>query len=212
MERMFLDVMIIISLFVFWCINEKIGFQICIVALITSWVIALYLHLEFNLSYDFRWVITALIFCGYLLLRKPLEKLFAKGGFRAYMIGAALVSFLMIVYRPRLDMIFYAGSVLGLGVGYCLNKRFIGFKSSEMPERKGIKMILFLFARFLIGMAGLAIIGFRVGVFVFKVYENQNINLYCFVCSALICFWVSIAAPWLFIKLRLAGTEKIEDE
>jgi uncharacterized membrane protein len=37
--------------------------------------------------------------------------------------------------------------------------------------------------------------------------ESSNQNLYGFIHVALAGFWVSVAAPWIFVKLRLAGSE-----
>jgi len=208
MDLMFF--ILILPFFIYWCINEKIGLQLCVTALISIWAILVYTHLSEYLpfNFDIRLFIVAVIFCGYLFLHKKIEKLISKGGFRAFMITAAAFSFIMILYRPDFRFVIPAGLFLGLGIGYCLNKRYVGFKSSNVLQRTGPAKYLTLLARFLLGMAVLALIVLRVEVIIEQISKSQNVFLYCFLCYALIGFWVSIASPWIFIKLRLAGIEE----
>jgi len=211
MELIFLC--LIFPFFIYWCVNEKIGLQLGIVILLIIWTLFLYRDLftvnldsgSFFANINFNWIIAALIFCGYIFLRKKIEWLLSKGGIRAYLITACAVSFLMILYKPGLEFIISAGMMFGLCVGYCLSKRFIGFKSAEVMQKKGLAKYFILLARFIIGISVLAVIIYRIEKIMEHVAERQNIMLYCFVCYAVICFWVTVAAPWLFIKLRLAG-------
>jgi hypothetical protein len=198
--------------FIYWCINEKIGFQLSIVVLLSIWIIFIYRDLReyIPVNIDFTWIIIAVIFCGYLYLRSIIEALLAKGGIRACIITTAVVSFLMILYRSSFEFILPGGILLGLGIGYCINKHYIGFKSSGVPQKKGIIKYFILFIRFLLGMTILVLIIFRIEIFIRQFSENQNIYLYSFICYIVTSFWVSVAAPWIFIKLRLAGTADAE--
>jgi len=208
MELSFL--FLVLPFFIYWCINEKVGLQLCIVFLLSIWTIFLYRYIGDKLPFnmDIRWIIIAVIFCGYLLLHKKIDAVLALGGgIRAYMITTAAVSFLMIIYRPGLETVLPAGVLLGIGAGYCMNKKYVGFNCSDVLERKGILRILTLAARFFIGIAVLAIITYRVEKVIEQLPESQNIFLYCFLCYAVYGLWVSIAAPWLFIKMRLAGSK-----
>ncbi|MCL2196217.1 MAG: hypothetical protein FWB77_01235 [Treponema sp.] len=205
MELKILYFMMVLSYLIYWCVNEKTGLQLGIVNLISIWVISVYMQLEINLPYNIGWIIFAVIFCGYLLLRNKIETLLSLGGFRAYVLTTAVISFLLILYRPNYEFVIPGGFLLGLGAGYCLNKRFIGFKSADVLQRKGAAKYLTLLARFIIGIAILVFIEYRVVRIIETVAERQNIMLYCFLCYGVISLWVSIAAPWIFIKLRLAG-------
>ena len=200
--------LLILPFLIYWCINEKTGLQIGIVVLLCIWAIFLYRnfveYLPFN--FDLEWVIIAVIFCGYLFLRSRIESLLLKGGFRACMTVTAAVSFLMIIYRPELEFVLPGGLLLGLGIGYCLNRRFIGFKSMNVLERTGLAKYLTLLARFVLGMAVLVLFVFRIELIIEQISKSQNIFLYGFLCYALISMWVSVASPWVFIKLRLAGS------
>ena len=204
-----------ISAFViYWCVNDKVGLQLFITALFCTWVVAIYKHLSegWAIKFEFSWVIIALIFFGYFFLRKNIENLFLKGGRRLYFISTAVLSFLMILYRPGWEYVIPGGVLLGIGLGYCLCKRFVGFKCSDVCQRKGIAKFFTLFARFFIGFGILVIIIYRVDKIIQLVLERQNIFLYTFLCCGLVGLWISILAPWVFIKLRLAGTGDGQDE
>jgi len=193
--------------FIYWCINEKIGLQISITTLLCIWAVLLCAHLKENipLNFNLTWIIIAVIVCVYLFLGKKIDALLSKGGIRAYLITAAAVSFLMILYRPNYEFVFPGGIMLGLSIGYCLNKRYIGFKSSDVLNRKGIIKWLSLIARFILGTAILPIILFRINEIMRQISNSQYILIYGFLSYVIMSMWVSVAAPWLFIKLHLAG-------
>jgi len=193
--------------FIFWCINEKAGLQICITTLLCIWAVFLYANFKekIPLDIDFTWIIVAVIFCVDLFLGKKIDALLSKGGLRAYIITAAVVSFLMILYRPSFEYVYPGGIMLGISIGYCLNKRYIGFKSSDVLDRKGVIKWLTLLARFILGTAVIALVLFRINEFMPRISNSQYILIYGFLCYAIIGMWVFVAAPWLFIKLRLAG-------
>jgi hypothetical protein len=198
---------LLLPFFIYWCINEKAGLQLSIVIILSIWVVQIYEQLKENIpvNIDFTWIIIAIIFCGYLLLGKKIDTLLAKGGLRAYMITASAVSFLMILYRPNFEFVLPGGIMMGLSIGYCLNKRYVDFKSSDVLNRKRIIKWLTLLARFILGAAVIALIVFRINQIMIQIQNNQYIQIYGFLCYAIISLWVFIAAPWLFIKLRLAG-------
>jgi len=198
---------ILIPFFIYWCINEKAGLQLSITVILCIWTVLLYWHFKekISLDIDFTWIIIAVIFCVYLFLGKKLNRLLSKGGLRAYIITAAMVSFIMILYRPSFEYVFPGGIMLGLSIGYCLNKRYIGFKSSDVLNRKGVIKWITLLARFILGTAVLAIILFRVNQIMSQISNSQYILIYGFLCYAVMSLWVSVAAPWLFTKISLAG-------
>jgi len=193
--------------FIYWCINEKAGLQIGITVLFCIWAVLLYGHFKEKISLDinFTWIIIAVSFCVLIFLGKKINVLLSKGGLRAYMITAAAVSFLMILYRPSYEFVFPGGIMLGLSIGYCLNKRYIGFKSSDVLNRKGALKWLTLLARFILGTAVIAVILYRINEIMLQISNSQYIQIYGFLCYAIMSIWVSVAAPWLFIKIRLAG-------
>jgi len=198
---------LLLPFFIYWCINERAGLQISITVILCIWVVLLYRHFKENIPIDvnFTWVIVAVIFCFEIFFGKKIIALLSKGGLRAYLITAAVVSFLMILYHPSYEYVLPGGLLLGLSIGYCLNLRYIGFKSSDVLDRKGIKKWLSLIARFILGTAVTALIVFRINEILPNIKNSQYILIHGFLCYAIINLWVFVAAPWLFIKLRLAG-------
>ncbi|MCL2764827.1 MAG: hypothetical protein FWD40_06050 [Treponema sp.] len=214
MELIFMYFFLVLSLFIFWCINEKVGIQLGIVLALLAWIVLIYSHFKelVPVNIDLKWIIIAVIFCGYFFLRNKIDALISRGGFRAYTITTAAVSFIMILYRPGWEFVIPGGCLLGLGIGYCLNKRYVGFASAAYLQREGSKKYLTMAARFLLGIAVLAVIVIRVNIVIHQLSESQNAALYCFLCYAVTCLWISIAAPWVFTKLHLAGTVQVPAE
>jgi len=197
----------LLPFFIYWCINERAGLQISVTVIICIWAVLMYRNFKESIPIDINltWIIAAVIFCVYLFFRKKIAALLSKGGLRAYLFTAAAVSFLMILYHPSYEYVLPGGILLGLSVGYSLNIRYIGFKSSEILDRKGMIKWLTLIARFVLGTAVTAIIIFRISDILPKINNSQYILIYGFLCYAIVSLWVFVAAPWLFIKLRLAG-------
>jgi len=200
---------LLVPFFIYWCVNEKAGLQIGITVLLCIWSVLIYRHFkeDISLDIDLTWVIVAFLFCIDLFLGKRINFLLSKGGVRAYMITAAVVSFLMILYHPSVEYVFPGGILLGLSIGYYVNKRYIGFKSVDTLRIKGIKKWLIMAARFILGVAVLAVIIFRVNQIMINISNNIYILIYGFLCYAVMSLWVSVAAPWVFIKIHLAGTD-----
>jgi membrane-associated phospholipid phosphatase len=161
----------------------------------------IYLGVHFPSDVLAGWILGALIVGGYVLFNEKAEKLLLKGGYRACMITAAAVSFIMIIYVPNREAIMPGGTILGFCLGYCLNKRSIGFISA-LPDRKGLFKAFSFTVRMLLGFTVFIMIYY----FGSKIIpdNSENWKLFGFLQAALMGFWVSAAAPWIFVKLRLA--------
>ena len=163
----------------------------------------IYLGVHFPTDIIAGWILGGIVLLGYFLFSGKIETLLVKGGFRAGMITTAIVSFIMILYLPSRSLLMPGGILFGFGIGYCLNKRYVGFASKELLGRTGAKKYLTLAGRMVFGIAGFLLIFFAAGYLIPQ--ESGNQRLYIFIQLALTGLWVSVAAPWVFIKLRLAG-------
>jgi len=166
----------------------------------------IYLGVHFPTDVIAGWIIGGIILCGYFLVNAKIEMLIENGGFRAGMIASAALSFIMILYLPSKELLMPGGAVLGLGTGYCINKKYIGFSSNAPFEKNGTEKYLALFARLLLGIAGFALIFFAGSKLIPQ--DSANYKLYGFIFAGLGGFWVSAASPYVFVKLKLAGTEQ----
>jgi membrane-associated phospholipid phosphatase len=166
----------------------------------------IYLGVHFPTDVIVGWITGGIVLCGYFLLNARIEMLIKNGGFHAGVITSAALSFIMILYLPSKELLMPGGAVLGLGAGYCFNKKYIGFSSSVPFGKTGIKKYLVLFARLLLGIAGFALIFFAGSKLIPQ--DSTNYKLYGFILAALGGFWISVVSPWLFVKLGLAGTEQ----
>ena len=202
---------VLLPAIIYWCIDEKKGLGLSVAVLLSMWIVFFLEYQDVRLPFGFaaNLLITAVIICVYIFLVKRIEALFAKGGFRTGMIATAAVSFLMIMRLPCEKLLIPGGILLGLGTGFGLNCRYIGFKSKLILERTSTAMrysiakYLVLFVRFLLGVTGFLLILAAAGKIIPQ--DSGNVNLYNFIRYALSGLWISAAVPWIFIRLRLAG-------
>jgi len=168
----------------------------------------IYLGVHFPTDIIAGWILGSIVLCGYFMLGDRIETLLVKGGFRAGMIASAMLSFIMILYLPGKELLMPGGTVFGLGIGYCLNRRYVGFTANALLGRSGTGKYFTLCARMFLGFIGFILVFVAAGNLIPR--ESGNQNLYGFLQAALAGFWVSVAAPWVFVKLRLAESEFME--
>jgi membrane-associated phospholipid phosphatase len=190
----------------------------------------IYLGVHFPTDILGGWMLGGLVLCAYFFLVKQLEpqpdgesrgrgflkECIERGGFRAELMAAAAAAFIMILYRPSEEAIMPGGMLFGMALGYSLNKRYIGFKSSGVLGKTGIAKYTVLACRFLLGIAVTALIfaafekitpenrfSGRESTSLFGETSDYYLILYFlrFVCMGL---WVCAGAPRLYCFLRLA--------
>jgi len=164
----------------------------------------IYLGVHFPTDILGGWILGALILCAYFLLGGRIEALLGKGGFRAGMIASAALAFVMILYRlPGEEELLPGAMTLGIGAGYCLNRRYIGFRSSVFWDKREIKYFILL-ARYVLGVACMFLILAAFEKLIPLAEYSGNYRLASFIKFAAAALWFSAGAPWLFCKLRLA--------
>lgn len=102
-----------------------------------------------------------------------------------------------ISLRFNEESIASAATLMGMSAGFVLERRFIGFSSDGSISNRILRYIL--------GLA--VIIGLWIGLkIVFKGLEP--VWVFRFLRYLLIGLWGAFAAPWVFVKLKLADLER----
>jgi membrane-associated phospholipid phosphatase len=170
-----------------------------------------YLGVHFPTDIVGGWLLGGVVLCVWFLAGKRIGEWIGSGGFRAGMIAAAAAAFIMILYRPGVQTLMPGGMLLGMGAGYCLNKRYIGLSAAALAGTSGAAKYGVLLARFVVGMAGM--------VLVFTAGEKMsspgratgNYPLFYFLRFTVLALWITVAAPRLFCFLHLSAMVRTEN-
>jgi hypothetical protein len=188
-----------------------------------------YLGVHFPTDILGGWIIGAVILCAYFCIVKrvnarfdarvnapagegtarfnPVE-LLARGGFRAELIAASTVAFIMILYRPTEEALMPGALFLGMALGYSLNRHYVGFKSSGAGGKARYAKYLTLFFRCLTGTAGMVLIFAAITKIIPEDRHNDYYALLSFSRFVIMTLWVYAGAPYLFGLLRLVEPKK----
>jgi len=168
-----------------------------------------YLGVHFPTDILGGWLIGGVLLCVYFLLGRRIETLLSDHAPRAGLIAVAALSFVMTLYRPSWEVLIPAGILLGMGVGFYLCKRYVGFTALAPLGRIGAAKYFTLFTRFAIG-ATVAVLFLVLSENLLATLQNsENINLFVFIRFTLLALWVSVGAPWLFHIARLTESNVI---
>ncbi len=130
---------------------------------------------------------------------EPIAERWLYGKSLAFLLATAIIiPVVMIAVSPGLDQdcITAASTLMGMSVGFVLERKFVGFSSDGTVPMRVLRYIL--------GIA--VIIGLWIGLkMAFKGLEPAL--AFRFARYLLIGLWGSFAAPWVFVKLKLADAE-----
>ena len=105
---------------------------------------------------------------------------------------------LMILLFPSYEKngLIAGATLMGMGVGFAVEQHFVKFQSGGMRWKKVV--------RFLLGTA----VAFTLWQGLQSTFFGlQPESLYGFLRYGLVGLWGALGAPWIFVKLRLAGSE-----
>ena len=131
----------------------------------------------------------------YLRLEPGAERWLGRRGLHFQLALATFLPLLLIIFYPgpRRFAIMLCASLMGMGMGFVLERRYVGFESKGAWWKRGV--------RFLLG--GAIIFGLWYGLK--KIFSGVEPE-YCFrfLRHFLAGLWGGLGAPWVFVKLGLA--------
>ncbi|MDR3333658.1 MAG: phosphatase PAP2 family protein [Treponema sp.] len=193
----------------FW--RERLWSAAILIILVIGFT-RLYLGLHFPTDLLAGWFLGGLILLLYYGFGKRIEARLAAGGTRVRIWSVALVA--LIMNASGSGRIF-GGLMLGFGMGYSLMLQHVPFSAQAMVRGKKPALPL-LAARYALGITGAVLVyqGLK-AIFpgegsLFAEIPGWGANspyyeLGCFVRYGLAGCWVTLGAPWLFLRLGLAS-------
>jgi len=153
----------------------------------------IYLAVHFPQDILGGYVLGAVLVLLYLWLEPKVEAKLNEAGL-VWQLGIALViPSLMMIFVPDEASVTAGATLMGMGVGFVLERRWIGFESAGVWWKRllryalGIAVLFGLYAGLKAAFSGL-----------------EPALLFRFVRYGLMGLWGGLGAPWVFTRLRLA--------
>ena len=178
--------------------GKRLFWLIAVLLMIGIPLSRVYLGVHFPTDLLGGYLLGGLILVLFLWLSPRVEEWLAEKGFAWQLTIALLGPLILILLSPTgnkyvLSMI---SILLGVCTGYVLERRFVRFSCQGVWWKRVI--------RYLLGVVVLFILwgGLKIG------FSGQEpAGLFRFIRYALVGFWGGLGAPWMFVRLKLAGSE-----
>jgi membrane-associated phospholipid phosphatase len=155
----------------------------------------IYLGVHFPTDVLAGWAIGIVILGTYIVLGERVEKWVGGLSLAVQILLALALPILLLAIQPNDVMVQITGAFAGIAVGVALGVRYLDFDAGGLFWKRAV--------RFLLGVAVVAAIFFGLRV----IFPGDGESLYAvfrFVRYGLVGLWISLGAPWLFLRLGLA--------
>lgn len=157
----------------------------------------IYLGVHFPTDVLAGWAIGIVILGIYVALGERIETWLGGLSLAFQILLALSLSILLLAIQPSEVMVQVTGTFAGIAVGVALGVRYLDFDAGGLLWKRAV--------RFLLGVAVVAAIYFGLRI----IFPGEGDSLYAvfrFIRYGLVGLWISLGAPWLFLRLGLAET------
>lgn len=162
----------------------------------------IYLGVHFPTDVLVGWAIGIGILGIYIALGRRIETWLGGLSLTIQVLLGLSVPLLLLALQPNDVMVQVTGAFAGIAVGIALTIRFLDFDASGQIWKRIV--------RFLLGVAVVAVIYFGLRM----IFPNEGESLYAvfrFIRYGLVGLWISLGAPWLFLRVGLADSRTAGD-
>jgi membrane-associated phospholipid phosphatase len=185
---------------VFWgviaqWIGTAWGWIAAILLMLLIGISRMYLGVHFPTDVFVGWAIGIVILGIYIVLGERVEKWLGGLSLAVQILLALLLPLVLLAVQPNDVMVQITGAFAGIAVGVALTMRYLEFDAKGPIWKRAV--------RFLLGVAVVAAIYFGLRM----IFPGEGESLYAvlrFIRYSLVGLWISLGAPWLFLRLGLA--------
>ncbi len=157
----------------------------------------IYLGVHFPTDLLGGYLIGAALLLLYLRLEPAAESRIRKQSLAWQLTVALTAPLLLALLFPTEDGVTAGGVLMGMGVGFLLERRWIGFECGGLWWKQVVRFALGVVVLFGLWM------GLRIAF-----ANGEPALLFRFIRYALVGLWSGLGAPWVFVRLRLAETQR----
>ena len=159
----------------------------------------IYLGVHFPTDVLSGWTVGAVFLAVYLVLEPRIEAWLKQAGLTAQLALAVIAPLALLLLYPTKDTTSAMAVLMGMGVGVALTRQMIHFSAAGPLWQRGV--------RFLVGAIMLLVL--YVGLKLLFPAEGESLYLVMrTVRYTLMGLWAALGAPWLFLRLRLAPSDR----
>ena len=171
------------------------GWIAAILLMLLIGISRIYLGVHFPTDVFVGWAIGILILGTYLVVGKRVEDWLGGRSLAVQILLALSLPILLLAIQPNDVMVQVTGAFAGIAVGVALGVRYLEFDAGGLIWKRAV--------RFLVGVAVVAAIFFGLR-FIFPAEGETLYSIFRFTRYGLVGLWISLGAPWLFLRLDLA--------